>query len=143
MADGKSYERAKAFRKALTPPEARLWLNLKGRKLRGLRFRKQHPIGPYILDFYCAEASVAVEVDGSGHELPDRIAHDRRRTLWLDGRGIRVIRIAARGVLGEIEGVLGFIGCACEDRLPPESPPPSRRLRRRATSPSGDGEESG
>ena len=141
MADGKSYERAKAFRKALTPPEARLWLYLKERKLRDLRFRKQHPIGPYILDFFCAEASLSVEVDGSCHDHPDRAEHDRRRTAWLNGRGIRVVRIAARDVLGELEGALGFIARICEERWPFDSPPPSRRLRRRATSPSGDGEE--
>lgn len=141
MADGKSYERAKAFRKALTAPEARLWLYLKARKLRGLRFRKQHPIGPYILDFFCAEAALAVEVDGSSHDHPERAEHDRRRTVWLRGRGIRVVRVAARDVLGELEGVLGFIAGVCEERLPSASPPPSRRLRRRATSPSGDGEE--
>ncbi len=143
MADGKSYERAKAFRKALTPPEARLWLYLKERKLRGLRFRKQHPVGPYILDFFCVEAALAVEVDGSIHEQPERAAHDQQRTEWLNARGIRVVRIAARDVLGALEGVLGFIGRVCEERLPSESPPPSRRLRRRATSPSGDGEETG
>lgn len=143
MADGKSYERAKAFRNALTPPEPRLWLHLKERKLRGLRFRKQHPIGPYILDFFCAEAALAVEVDGSSHDHPERAEHDRRRTVWLRGRGIRVVRVAARDVLGELEGVLGFIARVCEERLPIESPPPSRRLRRRATSPSDDGEEIG
>lgn len=141
MADGKSHERAKAFRKALTPPEARLWLYLKERKLRGLRFRKQHPIGPYILDFFCAEAALAVEVDGASHEHPAQAEHDRRGTAWLLVRGIRVVRIAARDVMGELEGVLGFIARVGEERLPPESPPPSRRLRRRATSPSGDGEE--
>ena len=143
MADGKSYERAKAFRKALTPPEARLWLYLKERKLRGLRFRRQHPIGPYILDFFCAEAMLAVEVDGSSHDHPERAEHDRRRTIWLQGRHIRIVRIAARDALGELEGVLGFIARVCEERLAAESPPPSRRLRRRATSPSGDGEEIG
>ncbi|MBB4082251.1 endonuclease domain-containing protein [Brevundimonas lenta] len=142
MADGKSYERAKAFRKALTPPEARLWVHLKNRGLRGLRFRKQHPVGPYILDFYCAEASLAVEVDGASHDDAERIAHDRRRTVWLGQLGVRVIRVAARDVRDELEGVLAFIGRVGEERLGSVSPPPSRRLsRRRATSPSGDGEE--
>ena len=141
MADGKSYERAKIFRKALTPPEARLWLYLKERKLRGLRFRKQHPIGPYILDFFCAGAALAVEVDGLGHDHPEQGAHDKRRTAWLQARGIRVVRIAARDVMGELEGVLGLIARVCAERLPSVSPPPSRRLRRRATSPSKDGEE--
>jgi len=87
VADGKSYERAKAFRKALTPPEARLWSRLKGRGVHGIKFRKQHPVGPYILDFYCAEARLAVEVDGSVHDDPKKLDHDRRRSAWLSSQG--------------------------------------------------------
>jgi very-short-patch-repair endonuclease len=142
MPDGKSYERAKAFRKALTPPEARLWCSLKGRGLRGLRFRKQHPIGPYILDLFCAEALLAVEVDGSTHQQPEQATRDRRRTEWLGGQGIRVVRIAALDVKNELEGVLAFIARVGLERRPAAPPPPARRLRRRATSPSDDGEES-
>ena len=56
-ANAESYERARTMRKALTPPEARLWVALKGRQL-GVRFRRQHPIGPYILDFYCEEGRI-------------------------------------------------------------------------------------
>ena len=142
MADGKSYERAKRFRKALTPPEARLWTRIRGNRLGGLRFRRQHPIGPYILDFYCPEALLAVEVDGASHDDPDRMARDRRRTIWLGRRNIRVVRIAAKAVRDELDGVLVFIRSVGYERLPTEPPPPSRRLsRRRATSPQG-GEES-
>jgi very-short-patch-repair endonuclease len=53
---------------------------LRRRGLAGLRFRRQHPIGPYILDFYCDEFRLAVEIDGQSHDHPDRIAHDQRRT---------------------------------------------------------------
>ncbi|AQR60807.1 hypothetical protein BZG35_03415 [Brevundimonas sp. LM2] len=117
MADGKSYERARSFRRRLTPPEARLWIRLKGNRLGGLGFRKQHPIGPYILDFYCAAAKLAVEVDGASHATDERAAHDERRTVWLGGRAIRVIRITARAVKDELDGVLEFIWREAEARL--------------------------
>ncbi|WP_395652099.1 endonuclease domain-containing protein [Brevundimonas sp.] len=133
MADGISYQRARAFRRRLTPPEARLWVQLKGDRLAGLGFRKQHPVGPYILDFYCAAAKLAVEVDGAVHFEDGQVAHDARRTVWLGGRGIRVIRVAAVAVRDELEGVLGFIRREAEARVvvknPPGetvSPPPSR-----------------
>lgn len=142
MADGKSYERARAFRKALTPPEARLWSRLKGRSVHGIKFRKQHPVGPYILDFYCAEARLAVEVDGSVHDDPKQLDHDRRRSAWLSSQRVRVIRVAALGVLRELDGVLEFVAMTARERLPSASPPPSRRTIRRSTSPPlRDGEE--
>jgi very-short-patch-repair endonuclease len=94
------------MRRHLTPPEARLWRCLKGAKLSGLKFRRQHPIGPYILDFYCVAAKVAVEVDGAVHDQPDRIAHDLRRTAWLAVRGVRVLRYPALAVRDNLEGVL-------------------------------------
>lgn len=109
-------ERARALRRMMTPPEARLWTCLRGKRLRGLKFRRQHPIGPFILDFYCAEARLAVEVDGQGHEHPERQAHDRRRTAWLHRQGIRVIRLAAESVRTELDGVLAFIARVALER---------------------------
>ena len=125
MADGKSYERARAMRSALTPPELKLWVALKGQGL-GVRFRRQHPIGPYILDFYCAKVKLAVEVDGDGHDDPDRIAHDGRRTAWLEGRGVRVLRLQARSVRDHLPEVLNAIAAAVRS-ADTGSPPPSRR----------------
>ncbi len=115
-------DRAKELRRKLTLPEVILWTALRGRRLGGARFRRQHPIGPYILDFYCAEARLAVEIDGRIHEHPDQIAHDRRRTAWLNRREIEVCRIAARDVLGNLEGVLHSI----KQRVRSEPPPPLR-----------------
>ena len=109
MADGLSFKRAKAFRRLMTPPEARLWTALRAGRLNGYKFRRQHPIGPYILDFYCAEAKLAVEVDGAVHDQPERVAHDLRRTAWLGERGVKVVRVRAIHVKDELEGVLGFI----------------------------------
>ncbi|MFA4892382.1 endonuclease domain-containing protein [Brevundimonas sp.] len=116
MPDGLSYTRAKAFRRQMTPPEARLWSCLRAGRFRSLKFRRQHPVGPYILDFYCAEARLAVEVDGMTHDHPDRIAHDRRRTAWLSTKGIKVIRLRATDVRDELEGVLGFLLIAVRER---------------------------
>ena len=126
MADGKSYERARSFRSALTPPEARLWTSLRTRRLEGVRFRRQHPIGPYILDFYAPAAKLAVEVDGAWHDDPDQQRHDQARTRWLAERGIRVIRLAARDVRDRLDGVLDYIAREALDRLPSQTPPPSR-----------------
>lgn len=126
MADGKSFERARAFRSSLTPPEARLWVRLRKHHLRDLRFRRQHPIGPYILDFYNARAKLAVEVDGAFHDHPDRTAHDRRRTEWLAQRGIRVIRVAATDVRDHLDSVLDFIARTALERQTAAPPPPSR-----------------
>ena len=74
-----------------------------------MRFRRQHPIGPYVLDFYCDELRLAVEVDGQSHDHPDSISHDQRRTAWLNRQDVRVIRLAARDVLADMEGALGVI----------------------------------
>ena len=102
-------ERARELRRRMTPPEARLWVCLRGKRLAGLKFRRQHPIGPYILDFYCAAAKLAVEVDGQSHEHPERIARDVRRTAWLREQGVRVIRLAAEDVRLHLDGVVDFI----------------------------------
>ena len=99
-------DRARELRRKLTLPEGLLWIALRGRRLDGIRFRRQHPEGPYILDFYCEDARLAVEVDGQGHDHPDQMAHDARRTEWLNLRGIEVYRIEARVVLGNLDGVL-------------------------------------
>ena len=101
--------RAREFRRHMTPPEIRLWTCLRGKRLRGLKFRRQHPIGPFVLDFYCAEAKVAVEVDGQIHAFADQIEHDRRRTVWLHKQGVRVIRLAAEDVRVNLDGVLAFL----------------------------------
>jgi very-short-patch-repair endonuclease len=119
MADGKAFERARGFRRVLTPLESRLWFCLRGRKLNGLKFRRQHPIGPFILDFYSAAAKLAVEVDGAVHDAPEQAAHDRRRTAWLAERGVHVIRLRATDVRDHLDGVLEFIAAAASARVAP------------------------
>lgn len=88
-------KRAKSLRRTMTEPERELWYLLR-RNRQELHFRRQHGIGPYILDFYCAEAKLCVEVDGPAHA--EQVEHDRRRTEWLSGQGIRVIRFSAEDI---------------------------------------------
>jgi very-short-patch-repair endonuclease len=78
-AERETVVRARRLRRDLSLPEVVLWDCLRGRRLGGLRFRRQHPVGPYVLDFYCAESALAIEVDGAQHDLPGQMEHDRRR----------------------------------------------------------------
>ena len=103
-----THKRARRFRKALNGPELGLWVRLKGRQLGGYHFRRQHPAGPYILDFFCSEARLAVEIDGDSHGSPEAQAHDKRRDAWLAARGIRTLRIGA-SALRDPEAVLDLI----------------------------------
>jgi very-short-patch-repair endonuclease len=96
----------------MTPAEARLWQILRTRPA-GLKFRHQHPAGPYVLDFYCASAKLAVEVDGIAHEMGDNPARDEKRDRWLRTKGYRVLRIPAYELRGNAEGVLHHILNAC------------------------------
>jgi len=96
---------AKRLRKTMTPPEIGLWLALR-RNDCGLRFRKQHAAGNYILDFYCAPAMLAIEVDGEAHARGDRPARDAIRDAWLAAQGVRVLRYTASDVLSNLDGVV-------------------------------------
>ena len=99
-------EQARALRRQLTLPEVLLW-----RELRGLpvRFRKQAPADPYVLDFYCAKAKLVIEVDGEAHDRGDRPTRDARRDAWPAGRGIETLRIPACDVLKDLDAVIRLI----------------------------------
>ncbi len=106
------YALARQFRRALTPPEARLWVRLKG-KTDGLHFRKQHPIGPYIVDFYCPKANLIIEVDGLVHDVADVAARDERCSQWLSSFGLEILRVAASEVMADPDEIaLGIIAYA-------------------------------
>ncbi len=98
--------RARRLRRAMTDAEAKLWSHLRGGQMRGLSFRRQHPKGDYVLDFYCAEVRLAVEVDGGQHGLPATAAHDRGRTNWLVQNRITVLRFWNHDVLTNVAGVI-------------------------------------
>lgn len=99
-------KRARDMRLAMTKPERLLWSVVRRKKC-GPRFRRQHAVGPYILDFYCHEARLCVEVDGGSQDLMTE--HDRRRDEWLAQRGIRTVRIVAQDVLTNLDGVERFL----------------------------------
>jgi len=85
-------ERARALRKKETWAEKLMWRWLRDRRFSGYKFRRQHPKGIYHLDFFCEEASLAIELDGSGHGHPDRQSHDAEREKFLTSQGIKVLR---------------------------------------------------
>jgi very-short-patch-repair endonuclease len=94
---------ARRLRRVLSVPEARLWSRLRQRRARMPIFRRQHPFGPYVLDFYCAKARLAIEIDGISHDMGDRPQRDIRRDAWLEERGLTVIRIAAGDLRGSMD----------------------------------------
>ncbi len=85
-------QRARVFHRKETWAERLVWHWLRGRRFNGYKFRRQHPEGKYHLDFYCAEAALSVELDGSGHGHPSQQEHDAERTAYLTSRGIKELR---------------------------------------------------
>lgn len=100
-------ERAKALRKSGILHEALLWLELKSKKLNGFDFDRQKIIGNYIVDFYCSEKSVVIEVDGVSHD--GKKVADEERDRYLTSLGLTVIRLLAKDVLQNMEGVVLFL----------------------------------
>ena len=119
----KTLRRARALRGAMSLPEVLLWRGLRRLGLEGLRFRRQHPFGPYILDFYCAEARLAVQVDGQSHYVDDRRERDARRDAWLERSGVGVLRLPASTVLRDMDSALLTILASA--RQPPSSASPT------------------
>ena len=101
--------RRKSLRSALTPAEAALWRVLQRAQLQNKKFRRQHSIGPYIVDFYCPAERLAVELDGSAHDVPQAAMRDQDRDQFLRNAGIEVLRIENRAVFENLEGVLLLI----------------------------------
>jgi very-short-patch-repair endonuclease len=100
--------RARQLRKEMSLPEVLLWQALRQRPA-GLKFRPQHPAGPYVLDFYCASARLAIEVDGEAHNRGDRPARDEARDRWLARENVRVIRVPAALVLKDMAAAISYI----------------------------------
>ncbi len=99
----KFLERRKELRKSLTPQEYKLWFYLKGSKL-NFKFRRQHGIGPYIVDFYCREQNLVIEIDGSQHT--DAKEYDQERTNYIETLGIKVLRFWNSEIEKNIKAVL-------------------------------------
>ena len=97
---------ARELRCKQTDAENLLWHLLRGRRLCGFKFRRQHPLAGYILDFYCREAALAIELDGGGHNEDSQNAYDEERTRTFEGAGILVVRFWNHDVLNATEDVL-------------------------------------
>ena len=119
MPTNNAYRSARKLRRQLSPPEVLLWARL--RSVRP-RIRRQHPIGPYVADFYCAAIRHVFEIDGQQHDFAARAERDLERQGWLEARGITVIRIAASDVLRDPDEVANAIYKLCQ--TPPPSPLP-------------------
>jgi len=104
---------ARELRREMTPQERKLWYALRGKQLRGLRFRRQHPFPPYILDFYCHSHKLVVELDGGQHNEPANVDYDQQRTAWIESQGLRVLRFWNNEVDKNLDGVLDAIVEAC------------------------------
>lgn len=105
--------RARRLRHEATPYERLLWSKLKNGQMEGLRFRRQHPVGPYILDFYCPELKLCVELDGHSHGLDGAEARDARRTDYLEARGITVVRFWNDDVKSDLLSVVDSVLREC------------------------------
>jgi very-short-patch-repair endonuclease len=128
-----SVRRARLLRRNMSLPEVLLWQALRGSP-NGLKFRPQHPTGPYDLDFYCSDARLAIEVDGEAHERGNRPTRDAARDRWLRDRNVETMRIPAVQILKDLEGAVRGIVAEATARLPlhhpavPGGPPPRHKL---------------
>ena len=107
--------RRRELRKNLTPAERKLWQKLRMKQMAGFKFRRQHQIGPYIVDFYCPELYLIIEIDGNIHVDPQITRNDKIRQRELERRGFKVIRYNNNEVIWNINGVLHDILKNCEN----------------------------
>ena len=104
-----SVPRARSFRKTPTDAERRLWSELRNRELVGFKFRRQHPLGKRIVDFYCEEAKLAIELDGTGHSYDLKREDDLDREIELYEKGVRILRFSNIEIFESLDGILNFI----------------------------------
>jgi very-short-patch-repair endonuclease len=124
----KTIRQARRLRREMSLPEVLLWRVLQEQP-DGIKFRRQHPAGPYTLDFYCTGALLAIEVDSEAHERGDRPERDAVRDLWLAERGVLTVRIRAADVLSDLNAVVRHVVDEARSRRPlhqPSTGPPPR-----------------
>ena len=105
----RNFEYAKQNRVNSTPAESALWEELRNKKLKGYKFRRQHPVGIFILDFYCHAAKLAIEIDGEYHLEQEQQLYDRARTELLNQAGIKELRFTNQDILTNLPSVLDAI----------------------------------
>jgi very-short-patch-repair endonuclease len=122
---------ARDLRRQQTDAEKKLWARIRNRRVDGWKFNRQVPNGPYVLDFFCFEASLVLELDGGQHTEAERAEHDAVRTAFLEQQGLTVLRFWNGDVLKNIDGVLEHIYLALGKR-PAPSPGALKRQRLKA-----------
>ena len=126
-------QRARKLRRKMSLPEVLLWRLLRQQPY-GLKFRRQHETGRYVLDFYCLDARLAIEVDGMMHDNAEQAAHDGKRNAWLASHGIETLRVPAPDVLADVAQSAEAVVQYARVRLPlhhpaaPGGPPPRDKL---------------
>jgi very-short-patch-repair endonuclease len=109
-------QRAKELRHGMTPAEQILWERLRDHRLSGLKFRRQHPIRAFIVDFYCAVARLVIEIDGSVHR--QQVEADTLRTQELEAQDYQILRFTNQQVESDLESVLADIQATCQSKTP-------------------------
>ena len=135
-----STTKARRLRKNSTDAERALWARLRNRQLAGLKFRRQHPLGRYVVDFLCLDHRLIVEIDGGQHAQGRQKNADKIRDERLTRQGYRVLRFWNTEVLGELEGVLETIALAAKSGRETDKPPLTRPAPGGAGPPSPQGE---
>jgi very-short-patch-repair endonuclease len=105
-------DRARELRRKQTPTESLMWELLRDRRFMGLKFRRQHQVGDYLVDFYCDERKLALELDGPAHSDPAQMKHDKTRDAYLTAIGLTVLRFQNDDLIGDTEQVLQRIAAA-------------------------------
>jgi len=116
---------AKSLKKRTTDTEQLLWRHLRAKHFGGLKFRRQQPIGTYIVDFVCFEKKIIVELDGGQHAQSEEMQNDSIRDQWFEAQGYKILRFWDNEVLTNTRGVLEVISTHCLNH-PPLNPLPSR-----------------
>ncbi|MCL6250485.1 DUF559 domain-containing protein [Altererythrobacter sp. KTW20L] len=106
---------ARKLRSEMSLPETMLWRELRKRP-GDYKFRRQHPAGPFVLDFYCGALRLAIEVDGMAHDSEPRVMRDQERSAFLSTQGVATLRVPAKAVLQDIEAVVLRIVVVCQER---------------------------
>lgn len=97
---------ARKLRQTSTPTEQILWKHLRGAQMNGYKFRRQYPIGPFVLDFYCAAIQLVIEIDGDVHALRSQIKHDQNREQYLKDKGLTIFHVTTHEIIENLDGVL-------------------------------------
>jgi len=123
---------ARELRQPQTPAEAKLWACLSSRQVGGFKFRRQHPIDRFIVDFYCPACRLVIEIDGDTHA--EQVEYDQARTSWLSEQGYHVIRFSNREVVQHLDEVIEVILGECQGLISP-APQPSPHMGEKAERP--------